>query len=264
MALTLRETTMLFFSFFLFLGGLNEIAHKTNDVLLPSFVTEKTFPSKKDIRFIDRKLSATDSIAASYANAKVDADQLRIRLKEDFRQGAISFDIIKTAFTNQLVDKIIPHWYGTPWSFGGHTSVPNQGEIACGYFISTTLRDMGIKLNRYTLAQKSPIDEAKMISCGSDILSVVQETPEKAFEEIDRLTQEGLYFIGFDEGHVGYLLKRGGELLLIHSNYFSPVSVCMEKLEESRVFNRFTSFHLVDISHNEALLQRWLENGSVM
>lgn len=233
-----------------------------------SFGTEKIWPNV--IKQGDNREEAIflrvdpDSLAVSYTDTKLAAKALRLRLKEDLRNGIISFDQVKEAFTDQLVNEVLPHWYGTPWSFGGHTEVPNQGKIACGYFISTTLRDMGIKLNRYTLAQKSPIDEAKMISCGSDILSVVQETPEKAFEEIDRLTQEGLYFIGFDEGHVGYLLKRGGELLLIHSNYFSPVSVCMEKLEESRVFNRFTSFHLVDISHNEALIQRWLENGAIL
>jgi len=206
----------------------------------------------------------TDLDTISYADTKADVGQLRKRLNEGLRLGNISFDSIKAEFTNHLVDKIIPHWYGTPWSFEGHTALPNQGKIACGYFISTTLRDMGIKLNRYKLAQKSPIDEAKVISCGSVINSVVQETPEKAFEEIDRLTQEGLHFIGFDKGHVGYLLKRKGELFLIHSNYLSPGSVCIEPLAESRVFKSFSKFHLVDISNNDVLLQLWLDNGTVL
>ena len=259
---------MLFFSLILSLGFTNEIPPKINKVAANALVTEKslivteTMNFKEDIIF--KFKSDLDSIAVSYASTKVDAGQLRLRLKEDFRLGTISFDNIKTAFTNQLVDKIIPHWYGTPWSFSGHTAIPNQGKIACGYFISTTLRDMGININRYKLAQKSPIDEAKMISCGEVINKVVQDTPEKAFGEIDRLTKEGLYFIGFDEGHVGYLLKREGALFLIHSNYLSPVSVCMETLKESRVFNSFTKFHIVAISHNDTLLQRWLDNGTVL
>lgn len=103
-----------------------------------------------------------------------------------------------------------------------------------------------------------------MISCGSILFEVVQDTPEKAMEEIDGLTKEGLFSIGFDEGHVGYLLKREGELFLIHSNYLSPVSVCMETLKDSRVFKRFTKFHLVAISQNDALLQRWLNKGAVL
>lgn len=206
----------------------------------------------------------TDLDTVSYADTKADIGQLRVRLGESLKHGDVSFDSIKAEFTNHLVDKIIPHWYGTPWSFGGHTAVPNQGKIACGYFISTTLRDMGIKLNRYKLAQQSPIDEAKIISCGSAIYNVEQESPEKALEEIDSLTQEGLHFIGFDTGHVGYLLKRKGALLLIHSNYFSPGAVCIEPLEKSRVFKSFSKFHLVDISNNDVLIQRWLNNGIVL
>ncbi|MBD0849470.1 hypothetical protein [Maribacter arenosus] len=260
---------MLFFSLLLSFGFINEVPAKLEKVA-PSYglVVEKPLPIEETRSFTEGITlgfkTDVDSIADSYASAKIDADQLRLRLKEGLRLGTISFDNIRSAFADQLVDKIIPHWYGTPWSFGGHTAIPNQGKIACGYFISTTLRDMGINLNRFTLAQKSPIDEAKMISCGSEINQVVHDTPEKAFEEIDHLTKEGLYFIGFDEGHVGYLLKREGELFLIHSNYLYPVSVCMETLKDSSVFKHFTKFHLVAISHNDTLLQRWLDSGKVL
>jgi hypothetical protein len=266
--LKFMKKAILFFSLLLSMGFSKEMPPKINPLVAYSLVAEEhltiaeTHSFKKGVTLALK--SDSDSLASAYASTKVDAGQLRLRLKEGLKLGTISFDNVKTAFTDQLVDKIIPHWYGTPWSFGGHTDIPNQGKIACGYFISTTLRDMGINLNRYKLAQKSPIDEAKMISCGSVISTVVQDIPEKAFEEIDGLTQEGLYFIGFDEGHVGYLLKRKGELLLIHSNYLAPISVCMETLKESRVFKRFSKFHLVAISHNDTLLQRWLDNSTVL
>lgn len=259
---------MLFFSLLLSLGFTNEVPPTIDKDVAYSHIAEKPLPITETRSFKEGGTMAfktdLDSIADAYARTKVDAGQLRLRLKEGLRLGTISFDNIKTAFANQLVNKIIPNWYGTPWSFGGHTAIPNQGKIACGYFISTTLRDMGINLNRYKLAQKSPIEEAKMISCGSVINKIVQDTPEKALEEIDRLTNEGLYFIGFDEGHVGYLLKRDSELFLIHSNYLSPVSVCIETLIESQVFKRFTKFHLVAISDNDTLLRRWLDNSPVL
>ncbi|MFD0797625.1 hypothetical protein ACFQZJ_09145 [Maribacter chungangensis] len=260
---------MLFLSLLLWLGLSNETLPKTvketdsKMVLEKSFLEADTISAKKAATPLRFK-TASDSIAISYSNIKTDTDQLRLHLKDGLRTGTISFDNVRRVFTNQLVDQIIPYWYGTPWSFGGHTTTPNQGKIACGYFISTTLRDMGMNINRYTLAQKSPIDEAKMISCGTKISKIVADTAEKAYDEIDRLTKEGLYFIGFDEGHVGYLLKRNGKLLLIHSNYLAPVSVCMETLKESRVFNRFTTFHLVAISDNDSLLQRWLDNAVVL
>ncbi len=207
--------------------------------------------------------SASDTLV-SYAATKADISVLRESLVSQLRAGRISIDSVKSVFTTHLVDRIIPHWYGTPWSFGGHTAEPNQGKIACGYFISTTLRDMGLRLNRYRLAQKSPVDEASVISCGNTISQVVEESPDMALEKIDRLTKEGLHFIGFDTGHVGYLLKREGKLFLIHSNYLAPRSVCMEPLQDSEVFKRFTKFHLVDISHNEVLLQHWLNNTVIL
>lgn len=259
---------MLFFSLLLSLGFTTEIPNIPKREIADSPVAKNSIfvvenPSIEENGGLSIATDL-DSIAATYANAKLEADRLRSRLKEGLLLGTVAFTDIKTAFANQLVEKLIPHWYGTPWSFGGHTAVPKQGKVACGYFISTTLRDMGVNLNRYKMAQKSPIDEAKMISCGSVINKVVQDSPEKAIEEIDNLTEDGLYFIGFDQGHVGYLLKREGELFLIHSNYFSPVSVCMETLEESRVFKSFTTFYLVAISHNDTFLQMWLDNSAVV
>jgi len=257
---------MLFFSLLLLFGFDCEMPVETANTTEVAIVDERVAPVF-EVKMLNSRLDTpleTDLDTVSYEATKVGIGQLRKQLGEGLRLGRISFDSIKAEFTNHLVDRIIPHWYGTPWSFEGHTDVPNQGKIACGYFISTTLRDMGIKLNRYKLAQKSPIDEAKIISCGAAITSVVQESPEKAFEEIDRLTKEGLHFIGFDTGHVGYLLKRNGELYLIHSNYYSPGSVCIERLQESRVFNSFSKFHLVDISNNDVLIKRWLENGVVL
>jgi hypothetical protein len=257
---------MLFFSLLLLFGFENELPPTIASTSEDLIIDENYVPLFKTMVFNDslKSVPSLESDTVSYADRKADVGQLRKRLDERLRMGDVSFDSIKVEFTNHLVDKIIPHWYGTPWSFGGHTAIPNQGKIACGYFISTTLRDMGINLNRYKLAQQSPIDEAKIISCGTVINSVVQESPEKAFEEIDRLTKEGLHFIGFDTGHVGYLLKREGELFLIHSNYLSPVSVCIELLAESRVFKSFSKFHLVDISNNDVLIQRWLDNDIVL
>ncbi|MFX0556962.1 hypothetical protein ACOCEA_09190 [Maribacter sp. CXY002] len=260
---------MIFFSLLLLFGLENEVPFPIESP------TENNFKNVRDVMLvtnfhpepsIEHLLIKTEKNldTVSYSDTKASIGLLRKRLGEEHRQGQISIDSIKSAFTNHLVNRIIPHWYGTPWSFGGHTAIPNQGEIACGYFISTTLRDMGIKLNRYKLAQKSPLDEAKAISCGSPIYSIIQESPEKAIAEIDNLTKEGLHFIGFDTGHVGFLLKQKGELFLIHSNYFSPVSVCIERIEESRAFKSFSKFHLVDISNNDILIQRWLDNGIVL
>ena len=71
-------------------------------------------------------------------------------------------------FENYLVNEIIPHWYGTEWDFNGYTAVPNQGVIACGYFVSTTLLHMGINVNRYKMAQQAGLYEAQTLALSED------------------------------------------------------------------------------------------------
>jgi len=36
-----------------------------------------------------------------------------------------------------LVEEIFPAWSGTPWDFNGISQTPGEGEIACGYFVSS-------------------------------------------------------------------------------------------------------------------------------
>jgi hypothetical protein len=202
---------------------------------------------------------------ASYDTEKAASKKLRAELNTAINLKQTAMADVKAAFSDHFVNRLIPHWYGTEWSFSGHTAVPNSGQIACGYFVSTTLRDMGLRLNRYKLAQKSPIDEAKMISCGAVVNTITATNSATALEEINKITQEGISFIGFDEGHVGFLLKKQGELFLIHSNYLYPnAEVIMERIEESNVFKKFTTFHLVDISNNDLLIERWLNDGQIL
>lgn len=200
----------------------------------------------------------------NYSAAKAQVDFIRIRLRNDLKENRIDIDSVKRTFGKQLTDRIIPYWYGTGWSFGGHTAVPKTGKIACGYFISTTLKDMGLNLNRYKLAQKSPIDEAKALSFGAEIKTIAHEDPEQALAQINKHIKKGVYFIGFDTGHVGFLVKKRGKLFLVHSNYLAPVSVCIEPAETAKIFKTYTKFHLLDISNNGKLIEKWLNNEVVL
>ncbi|TFG71928.1 MAG: hypothetical protein E4H26_11725, partial [Flavobacteriales bacterium] len=121
---------MFIFSFLLLFGFENEMPVKIESAVGNSIVLESHVPmgeasvSAKPLKFG----LETDLDTLSYADTKADIGQLRVRLGESLKHGDVSFDSIKAEFTNHLVDKIIPHWYGTPWSFGGHTAVPNQGN----------------------------------------------------------------------------------------------------------------------------------------
>jgi len=258
---------MFLLNFLILLGGLqNEPLHQVD----PSVPESRTLPIASPTFWgkimVEPETSDFDNDAdtVSYAATKIRIGLLRTRLHYDLNKNRIDLDSVKQVFGDRLINHVIPYWYGTGWSFGGHTSVPKEGKIACGYFVSTTLNDMGLKLDRYKLAQKSPIDEAKALSCGTEITTIAHEDPEQALAQINAHIKKGVYFIGFDTGHVGFLVKKKGKLFLVHSNYLSPVSVCIEPLETAKVFKTFTKFHLVDISNNEKLIEKWLNNDVVL
>lgn len=162
-------------------------------------------------------------------------------------------------FENYLLNDIIPHWYGTEWDFNGYTAVPNQGVIACGYFVSTTLLHMGINVDRYKLAQQAGLYEAQTLALldenyrtiyGIDSLLVV----------LSREYEDGIYFVGLDN-HVGYLYIYDHVPYFIHSNYIED-KVMIERAESSIAFQ--SGVHVVaELSTNEALLERW-RTGAVV
>lgn len=158
-----------------------------------------------------------------------------------------------------LLNKIIPHWYGTEWDFNGYTAIPNQGVIACGYFVSTTLLHVGIKINRYHLAQQGGTNEAKSLAIIDDNyrtfwgLDSLQTIMKRDYED-------GLYFVGLDN-HVGYLYMKNKELYFIHSNYIDD-KVMLEKAAYSQAFQS-KIYVIAEITANEELLEKWRKDETI-
>lgn len=198
-------------------------------------------------------------IDTSYASRKIAIANLKLR----YRSIPISTDSLSKLFTNLLVDQLIPHWLGTPWSFEGHTSIPGQGEIACGYFVSTTLRDMGLNINRYKMAQQLPIHEAKTLALNTAVIEINNTSTRARIDQLNSTLQEGIYFIGFDQSHVGYLQRKGNDLFIIHSNYINAVGVVVEKAEDSAVFSYYSHIYIAAISTNPDLMKKWINHSPI-
>lgn len=183
-------------------------------------------------------------------------------VKQKIRQEKVvlktSDSLLGEVFKKSLVNKIIPFWEGTKWTFEGHTTTPKKGTIACGYFVSTTLKHIGLNINRYKLAQQLPINEAKSLAINSEVKIISEASVSENISAIDKSTKDGIYFIGFDQSHVGYLLKEKGNLYLIHSNYYNSEGVMIEQIEKSQVFSDYRLFYLVPLSNNKELLEYWI------
>lgn len=172
----------------------------------------------------------------------------KLKVRKDKKTASSGED-----FENYLVNEIIPHWYGTEWDFNGYTSVPNQGVIACGYFVSTTLLHMGINVNRYKMAQQAGLYEAQTLALsednyrtiyGSDSLKVILKSDYS----------DGIYFVGLDN-HVGYLYIKDQIPYFIHSNYIQD-KVMIQKAFYAPAFESGI-YVIAEISTNEKLMERW-------
>ena len=194
----------------------------------------------------------------NYSITKTSIEKERNLLKTKYLSNENKSEIIdeaKVKLTDYLYHDIINHWYTTKWSFEGHSETPKQGTIACGYFVSTTLRDVGFNLNRYKLAQKSPEDEAKVIACGISI-EKLQNVSKQELKKYFLKQKDGIYFIGLDF-HVGYIYKNNQEVYFIHSNYIDNKGVMKETIENSKAIVS-SKYYITSITHNDNLIKKWL------
>jgi hypothetical protein len=163
-------------------------------------------------------------------------------------------------FTDILVDHLLPHWIGTPWDFNGTTQQPGTGQIACGYFVTTLLRDAGVILNRVKLAQ---------CASGKIISSQVQKMNEKNYSSYTfegfiseiKGKGKGVFIIGLDF-HTGFLINDGTELYFVHSNYIGRKGVVKEPASESVALRSSKWRSTGWLTNDNPFLVRWLR-GSV-
>jgi hypothetical protein len=160
-------------------------------------------------------------------------------------------------FTNAVTQNIIPGWIGTAWDFNGISQTPQKGSIACGYFVTTVLRDAGLNIARVKLAQ-----------CASEqmITALVQPKYIQRFSNlpitnfIASIQQQGygLYIVGLDN-HTGFIYNDGREIYFIHSTFVGTKNVQQEKAAASRVLQQSKYKVLGKISADEKVLERWME-----
>lgn len=145
-------------------------------------------------------------------------------------------------FISFLTDSLLPCWYGTPWDYNGITQVPGQGKIACGYFVTTTLRDAGMKINRVKLAQC--VSQNLLWDLCKDFKKFSDKSLEYFVSAVEK-TGYGLYIVGLDN-HTGYIFNDGKDVWFIHSGVYPPKCTIKEKAINSitlknsryRVFGR--------------------------
>ncbi len=158
---------------------------------------------------------------------------------------------------NKLINELVPHWYNTTWDFNGHTNIPNEGDIACGYFVSTTLKHLGFNLNRYKMAQQAGLIEAQVLQTKQELKHFYNISFDALKQKMNAMYNDGIYFVGLDN-HVGYVLIKDKELYFLHSSYYDD-KVMIELAETSPCF--YSNYYVfAEITTNKDLMKKWIFN----
>lgn len=214
------------------------------------------FPSKDNILPTGKP---TITISKPPVPKKISYDST-LRLVKQLKKKLTGNDLAEAPklFTNILNDYIVPPWIGTPWDFNGVSQQPGKGQIACGYFITTLLRDAGVLLNRVQLAQ---------CASGKIISTLVQPANHKNYSNLSfddfistiKKKGKGVFIVGLDF-HTGFLLNDGEELYFIHSNYIAREGVVKERAAASRALRASKWRSTGWLTGDQRFLEKWI-NG---
>lgn len=158
-------------------------------------------------------------------------------------------------FLFEIYNESIPkYWLGTKWDFNGTTRKPNEGTIACGYFVTNILADLGFKIERVKLAQDV---SSRMIN---ELCVNVKRFGDfnKLKEYIKNQPNNSVFIIGLDY-HTGYVLKADDKIYFLHSNYIDNEGVVKEEIDDSRALRSSKSFMIGNLSENNNLISNWIK-----
>lgn len=188
----------------------------------------------------------------------------RIKLASEYRQSANKKVILEKAqklLVASIYNQIIPAWYGTDWDFYGTTQIPKEGKIACGYFVTTVLRDAGVRVQRVSLAQQASENIIKSLTTAAFIKRFHNAPIENFVADVKGLG-EGLYVVGLDN-HVGFILHYDNDIWFIHSSYIEPSEVIKEKALDSPILTASKYRVLGKISADNQFILKWLNQSSI-
>jgi hypothetical protein len=216
-------------------------------------------------------LLCTSIVITLFVNGNCENAQSAVNNEVEYSQFKASVDANKNLLSKhptkdisnylfKLIDEdIYNYWVGTPWEFYGTTRQPKSGSIACGYFVTNTLTDLGFKIDRVGLAEVASGDMIKKLCVGI-----------KSFNSLNKLNSylakqpiNSVFIIGLDF-HTGYVVKTATNCYFLHSSYIKKEGVVREKIETSQALSTNKFFMIGSLTANGILLRKWVKNRAVI
>jgi len=224
-----------------------DVRRPTAILLLALTLTGTAGPARADDAVYRAAVAELAAARAMLATAWTAADTAedRAEVLQRARQTAL----------DGVADELIPAWLGTPWDFHGTSETPGEGHIACGYFVSTILRDAGFGVERVRMAQQAS-ELIILTLVGEDRVWRYRGQSRSAVGDAVEGHGDGLYVVGLDI-HTGFLVVRDGAARFCHSSYMEPLQVVCEDPAAAPAFE--SSYRVVGKLLDDPMLTRWLE-----
>ena len=204
------------------------------------------------------------SINSKYVALIKNIDQDRNNTRIDFYKSSRGtknsiLQNVREYLFDKLVNEILPSWYGTPWDFYGQTEMPGKGKIACGYFVTHTLSDLGFNIPKKKWAQLASENMIKLFS--NNKIKRFSNAPISVIEEYIKKSGEGVYLVGLDS-HVGYIVYKDDKIKFVHSNYYQPeIGVMSENIEGWNPLND-SKYRVIGKLFSDEMIINWITEAA--
>ena len=161
-----------------------------------------------------------------------------------------------SALLEESLPPMMRCWLGHPWAYEGIATIPGEGKIACGYFVSTIMRDAGFKINRIRVAQQASQNIIRTFVDNSKSYEVRTNTPYDEYVDDISKKYEGIHIVGLDM-HVAFIVIKDGEMRFIHSGGLQKCVVDEGRNEAYSLKN--SNYRVIsNISRNNNAVKKWI------
>lgn len=147
-------------------------------------------------------------------------------------------------------------WMGTPYDFNGTAEKPGGGKVACGYFVSTVIRDTGFCVDRFKLAQQPSGNILRTFLKSENCLLKVGQDLESYVKWLEGM-EPGVYLIGLDS-HVGFIVNGKNGVRLYHSSGWQKRGVVNEAGNKAVVLRHSNWRMTGGFTNSSAVIRTWL------
>ncbi len=231
-------------------------------ILLLTFFSTGCYQSDQKIQPINPEPKKDFVSPKSYDKIKLEIEAKRNELSVKYPSintlnNEKSLSEIIDFWVSNISNNLYSKWQNTSWDFNGTAVYPNQGPIACGYFVTAILKDMTLKIDRRKLAVCT--SSAMMTSLApNQKLKNLSYLSYADFYDALKHFGKGVYIIGLDF-HTGFIVNDGKEVWFIHSNHIKRKGVTKEPVLNSAALKSSKTRWLISLTNDKDFLYKWLK-----